>query len=525
MHGAAKWGDVFRISLRQSEEIPFEIDATPTSLRLIAHAGQAEFIFAEPDLLQFRAVGVGVRLEMVTDRFDNAQPLDQSTWMVSSFSASTKFLLESQLGQLEVDAPWRQLECEKVVADFSCNEMERIEGTIREIADHVPIKKKAELFSSGLEQVSSDWEDWRSKTLGPDMRHAEAMNLAAYVNWSSIVAPRGFLKRPTMLMSKNLMSNVWSWDHCFNAMAHCKSHPVLAWNQFMIFFDHQAASGAIADCMGDTLAAWDFTKPPVHGWALSWMLARGMELTQSQLREAYLALSNFTEWWLRERDFDGDGRPEYYHGNDSGWDNGSVFKDGGPIESPDLISFLLLQMETLADLASRLKKEEEANAWLLRSQDLLERLLKGYWRKDRFIAYGPLDVEITDSKSLFLYLPLVLGRRLPAEIREVIINNLKSSGLITPHGLATEPPNSPLYESDGYWRGPIWAPSTLLIVDGLSQMGEIELAQEIAKKFCVLCSESGFAENFDAQSGAGLRDRGYTWTASVFLILARYYEV
>ena len=32
-------------------------------------------------------------------------------------------------------------------------------------------------------------------------------------------------------------------------------------------------------------------------------------------------------------------------------------------------------------------------------------------------------------------------------------------------------------------------------------------------------SSSGFAENFDAVTGEGLRDRSYTWTASVFLIM------
>jgi len=31
---------------------------------------------------------------------------------------------------------------------------------------------------------------------------------------------------------------------------------------------------------------------------------------------------------------------------------------------------------------------------------------------------------------------------------------------------------------------------------------------------------SGFAENFDALTGDGLRDRAYTWTASVYLLLA-----
>jgi hypothetical protein len=38
-----------------------------------------------------------------------------------------------------------------------------------------------------------------------------------------------------------------------------------------------------------------------------------------------------------------------------------------------------------------------------------------------------------------------------------------------------------------------------------------------------LCETSGFAENFDALTGAGLRDRAYTWTASVYLLLARHH--
>ena len=193
------------------------------------------------------------------------------------------------------------------------------------------------------------------------------------------------------------------------------------------------------------------------------------------------------------------------------------------MESPDLAAFLILQMETLADLNLRLKRKKGAMSWKKRSVDLLERLVEGYWRGDRFIAYGPGNVEIADSHSLFLYLPLVLGARLPEKIRRAALIRLKASGLITRQGLATESPRSPLYEADGYWRGPIWAPSTLLIVDGLRHMGEHALARSISEKFCRLCAVSDFAENFDAQSGAGLRDRSYTWTASVFLILARHY--
>ena len=88
---------------------------------------------------------------------------------------------------------------------------------------------------------------------------------------------------------------------------------------------------------------------------------------------------------------------------------------------------------------------------------------------------------------------------------------------LTEYGLATEPPTSPHYQDDGYWRGPVWAPSTALIEDGLRVSGYADLADVVSERFRALCERSGFAENFDALSGQGLRDRAYTWTASVYL--------
>ena len=87
-------------------------------------------------------------------------------------------------------------------------------------------------------------------------------------------------------------------------------------------------------------------------------------------------------------------------------------------------------------------------------------------------------------------------------------------------GPATESPSSPLYEPDGYWRGPVWAPTTLLLVDGLDACGEHELAADVARRFVETCRRSGFAENYDAHTGEPLRDPAYTWSASVFTVLA-----
>jgi glycogen debranching enzyme len=121
---------------------------------------------------------------------------------------------------------------------------------------------------------------------------------------------------------------------------------------------------------------------------------------------------------------------------------------------------------------------------------------------------------------LLPFTPLLLGKRLPQGVRDALVAGLTRPGrFITEHGLATESVASPLYEPDGYWRGPIWAPSTMLLVEGLAAVGEEPLARELSRKFCELVARSGPAENFDALTGAALRDPAYTWTASVLLIL------
>jgi glycogen debranching enzyme len=115
-------------------------------------------------------------------------------------------------------------------------------------------------------------------------------------------------------------------------------------------------------------------------------------------------------------------------------------------------------------------------------------------------------------------MPIVLGDLLPAQIHTALADRISLH--LTPYGLATELPTSPHYEADGYWRGPIWAPATVLIEDGLRRAGHTHLANEISRRFRSLCEASGFAENFDALTGAGQRDRAYTWTASAYLTLA-----
>jgi putative isomerase len=378
-------------------------------------------------------------------------------------------------------------------------------------------------FDASVAEVEAELETWHRHAPADRTIWLETRALALYVNWSSIVRPCGHLKRPTMLMSKNWMSSVWSWDHCFNALALASFEPRLAWDQMLVMSDHQNNDGLYPDFVNDAELIFNFSKPPVHGLAVFALLERSQETPgDAVLHTMYASLQAWTTWWLTHRRFSGQRLPHYLHGNDSGWDNSTMFDTGVPLIAPDLAAFLVTQLEALELLATKLGMPHAAADWRRQANELLEALLEELWDGSRFVAKRALSNEISADESLQYCLPIVLGERLPRSVCEALATKIKVT--LTPHGLPTEPVSSPKYERDGYWRGPIWAPSTYLICIGLERAGYLNLALEIARRFCAMCDQHGFAENFDAQNGVGLRDRSYTWTSSVFLLLAQQLE-
>lgn len=508
VHGGVDMRDreIFRVELvRGGRPVKAREIASPEKLRLEGGGGWAEICFQDAKVVRLRGAGVGLRLSATTCSYDYAMPAGER-WMINHFTARLQLMLSALKGGVAVDAPWHAEKAESITVEITGDEWEL---AIEEFLAAWQPKAYAQKFSDCVQAVRAEFARWRG----------DAHELAAYVLWTSLVAPEGHYRRPSILMSKNWMVNVWSWDHCFNAMALAGRHPDLAWDQLMIPFDHQHESGMLPDVVNDAALVWNFTKPPIHGWSLRWLLQDSKVVTAKRLKEMYPRLARWTEWWLKYRDDDGDGLPQYNHGNDSGWDNATAFAQGMPVEGPDLAAFLIVQMEVLAEVAQRLGKKSDAARWTKRADELFAKLMAHSWTGDAFVAKRSGSHEIYPTAQCLLnYLPVVLGKRLPAGVRAKLVSGVKRH--LTAHGLATEHPKSPNYASNGYWRGPIWAPPTMLLVDGLRSIGESHLAETIAKRFCKTCERSGFAENFNALTGEGLCDQAYTWTASVFVLLA-----
>ncbi len=503
--------------------IPFDADANPCRLELNAGNGkQARACFESAASVRFRLDGVGIRFSMPTGAYDNFIPHTDGKWMLTvNTVCETKLMFVPLRGRMEIDAPWQAENCDYISITFQPDDDGVCEFAIGEFIVGWDEPKRSKSFDDCVTNVGCEFTAWTKDMPAVPARYAEMRELACYILWSCVVAPSGHLTRPAIFASKNGMIGAWSWDHCFHALSLAEAHPQLAWDQFMVLFNQQDATGVLPDLINDRLVSWSFYKPPVHGWILSRLARNSSLMTSERLDEIYEPLSRWTNWWFEHRDDDGDGIPQCNHGNDSGWDNSTVFSVRPPIESPEISAYLVLQMEFLAYAAEKLGRADEAPQWRLRAEELTSRLMSHFWRGDHFVAVESFPHKDIAVGSLQLHLPLILGKRLPEEARALLVSRLKEPGrFLTQYGFATESLSSPHYRSRGYWRGPIWAAPTLILFDALMACDEVDFAKDIRRRFLELVAKNGFAENFDAQMGQGYHDFHFSWTAGIWLTLA-----
>lgn len=500
------------------------VETTPGLLSWTGASGRIDLAYESPDTVRLRGSGLGIGVEAAAQTLtpfsgtyffrDPAADAHVFTsyetgrrYRVTVLSGTVTDIGTQTLGggprgitlNAEANGPW----------EIAIEELDTARPPYASPATFDTITESARSsFAEFVDQVAP----WRSSA-------TPAAELAAYVVWSATVRPTGLVTRPGVLMSKHWMDKVWSWDHCFNALALAPGCPDLALDQFALPFDHQDDSGALPDSVTHSEVLYNFVKPPIHGWAFGHLRRRlPTPPGPAELAETYRRLERWTGFWLTARRAPGADLPHYQHGNDSGWDNATTFDPARVIESADLAAFLVLQLRELAALATALDRADEAIRWTQAAEETQAALLDQLWDTDRFLARAVDTGDTWSSSSLLDLMPVVLGEHLPADVSSTLADHIKAH--LTPYGLATELPTSPHYLADGYWRGPIWAPATVLIEDGLRRAGHERLADDISARFRALCETHGFAENFDALTGTGLRDRAYTWTASSYLLLA-----
>ncbi|MCR5264593.1 MAG: hypothetical protein K6D94_12000 [Clostridiales bacterium] len=510
----------------------FECEATPEAIKVKTDEGSAVIYIRDDDTLVIVSENLDLKLKLT--HYGYGTQIGEGRFRIISGVLSLYHTLYVQQGNGVIDGPFHKCEggndrnhktdvslrCEngRLVAALSVNYREP-----KDIA--LPISPEKEIAA-----VKDEWKQFLKLIPGSELTgdvKADEYSAVTWFNlWSCFVRADGIYAGDTMMMSKKTMSSTWSWDHCFNALimadlADKSAAKKYAMSQFSAPFWLQGETGVLPDMWNPGLETrWGTTKPPIHGWCFSRLMDK-FDFNGDELKQVYVWLEKWTGWWLRYSDSDGDGIPDYPQGCDSGWDNSTLFDIGYYLESPDLPAFLVLQLKTLARIAAAVGDSENEERWLEESDALLKRLITHSWTGGRFAAKLSGSHEYDESPtSLLSLMPLVLGDLLPKDMQESLVGILEKD-FLTENGPATEMPSSPKYRPDGYWRGPIWAPTTYLLIDGLRRGGYEGLAEDIAGRYCRMSREKakGNYENFDALTGLGRRAPGYTWAASVYMLL------
>ena len=346
---------------------------------------------------------------------------------------------------------------------------------------------------------------------------------------NNLVAPSGFIKYEAMMPTKAFYVGLWSWDSALHAIAYRHIDPNMARNQIRAVLAHQLASGMLPDAIFDEGVVSEIdhpikglvTKPPIHAWAA--LKIHEIDPNTDFLKEIYDPLVRFNDWWFKYNDDNNDGIVQYTHPYSSGLDDSPLWDQGLPVESPDINTYLNIQLMCLAEIAEILGKNDDASNWRKKASVLTKLMVKELWDEKAGLFHALYNEKPIPVVSPFNLYPLWIGQ-LPDSIAKQLLSDLKNPAeLWGTFGLPTVAFTDPTYNSDKMWRGPVWANINYFFVEALQKIGEHKLASELRDKTLnLIASQPGIHEYYNSVTGKvpNTAAPAFGWTAAVFIDLA-----
>ena len=124
--------------------------------------------------------------------------------------------------------------------------------------------------------------------------------------------------------------------------------------------------------------------------------------------------------------------------------------------------------------------------------------------------------------TIFSYMPLFAG--IPdKDMGEVVLDTLRTHCFCIADMDCVAIPSYDMcqvdFEGEFYWRGPVWVNINWYIAQGVRQYGEAELSEWIENSLIALADRYGFYEYYDPDSGKGLGEKDFSWTAALIIDL------
>jgi len=148
----------------------------------------------------------------------------------------------------------------------------------------------------------------------------------------------------------------------------------------------------------------------------------------------------------------------------------------------DISSEMVLFARNLAEIATILNKQSEAQQYSREAEELSALINQHMWdEKRKFYFDLTLEGERAPVKSIAAFWTL-LAKVASKSQAEVLVAELDNPNTFrTVHRVPTLAADEPGFDPEGgYWNGAVWAPTNRMIVTGLENYGYKELARKIA---------------------------------------------
>jgi hypothetical protein len=384
-------------------------------------------------------------------------------------------------------------------------------------------------FSSIGDSAEERWKNWFDKLPPVEETYVRTYTYAWWIMANNLVRPKGSIFYEAMMPSKVNYVGLWLWDSAMHALAFRHVDPELARNQIRAILECQLDDGMLPDAVYDEGIVSEIghpiyaevTKPPILAWASLKLHETAPDL--EFLKEIYVPLVRWNAWWFSMNDDDVDGLVQYNHPYSSGLDDSPLWDYGMPVESPDLNTYLCIQMGSLAMMAEFLGMDAEANMWRRRAKSIVSRMIQDFWDDESGIFRAMHNDESIPVVTPFNLYPLWTGQ-LPDDIRFRLIGHLTNTDEFWGENmLPSVARNDPHYDPDKMWRGPVWVNINYFFIEALRQIGEDSLADELTQKTLALIMRyQGIHEYYHSQFGEppAKAAEAFGWSAAVFIDLA-----
>ena len=513
----------------EGRRVPYVVQREADELILLTRYGSVRFTFASPTLLMAEGdKGMGLHMEKNCEQHETVKPRKGGAWEFA-FRWTCSLVFKGLEGSdFRFNKYWDEprLSSGEVKADTVPGPDGRFTLAMEEFTHAAYPRESYPAYAEAKADMRADWESFYAampKFIEP---FEQGRVRAEYTLWSLLTDPTAGLDHTMIVMLGNEIAS--QWQVCQNGAA-LEPHLETAIDLLLGPLDRVSPYGQFSDLYNDVTTVTQMIKPPVHGWSiLEIMRHRDLkkEVSREKLEELYTAVGRWGQWFLDCRDEDGDGIPAYEHGDETGFDDCTLFIDHMQMASPDLPAYLILLYEAEGKLARLLDKPEEADAWEKKSKTMLDRMLELMWDGEHFRGIDPWTGEKVMSRNLIHYIPAVLGDRLPSEVLDKLADDLLVEGkFLTPWGLSMEELDSDWFEPSGrsIARGNIVPPSMLFICAGLLRSRRRDAGKIIAERYCAAMMEQGmpFLIHPLNKGGYGFGGGGGSWPACVYTILGR----